>query len=244
MTGLAYLRAYLDAGIALLPLLDRAKEPRTRHGKDDASLNPITVDQWRNRWPSCNWGGRPPLGQFVLDVDPRNGGMDTLGTLELAHGPLPRTRTARTGSGGLHYWFSYGGPVLGKLGAGLDIKSNTGYLVLPPSIHPDGGAYEWIDKAPVTAAPEWMTEALTPRPRLHNAGTGRSGSLSGLVRYVLDAKQGDRNAALLWASCRAHEEALDVEPLRRAAALVGLDPRETDRTIDSAARTVARQIGV
>lgn len=241
MTGLRYLRVYLDAGIALLPLLDRAKEPRTAHGKDDATLNPVQVDQWRTRWPRCNWGGRPPLGQFVLDVDPRNGGMDTLGQLELAHGPLPRTRTARTGSGGLHYWFSYDGPVLGRLGAGLDIKSNTGYLVLPPSVHPCGEPYEWIDRAPVAAAPGWMTEALTPRPRLHNGGG--TGGLAGLVRAMLNAEPGRRNDVLYWAARCALTEGSDVEPIRRAAEQVGLTPQETERTITSAARA-AQQIGV
>jgi bifunctional DNA primase/polymerase-like protein len=243
MTGLSYLRVYADAGIALLPLLDRAKEPRTKHGKDDATTDLAQIDAWRRRWPSCNWGGRPPVGQFVLDVDPRNGGLDTLGQLEEEHGLLPKTRTARTGSGGLHLWYAWSGPVLGRLGAGLDIKSNTGYLVLPPSIHPSGGAYEWIDRSPVAPAPQWMGEQLTPRPRAVNAGD-RPGNISGLVRAVLTAEQGERNQRLLWAACRAAEEGLDPEPLRQAAQLVGLDPRETDRTITSAARTVARQIGV
>ncbi len=247
---LAYLTRYTSSGIAVMPLhgvrdgactchrgaaCDRspAKHPRTPNGKDDATTDLGIVRAWLGRWPGCNWGGRPPVGEFVLDVDPRNGGLDTLGELELAHGPLPATRTQRTGSGGLHFWFGHAGPVLGKLGKGLDIKSNSGYLVLAPSVHISGGVYTFTDRSPVAPAPAWMVEKLTPRARTL---TGESGGLAPLVRRVATAPQGERNNLLFWAARCAADEGLDLSPIRDAALFVGLTPQEIDATIGSALR--------
>lgn len=244
-----YLRTYTDSGIAVMPLhsvvggactcskgpaCDRSpgKHPRTPNGKDDATLDAGIIRAWLARYPVTNWGGRPPVGQFVLDVDPRNGGLDTLASLELAHGPLPRTRTQRTGSGGFHFWWSYDGPVLGKMGAGLDIKSNSGYLVLAPSVHISGGVYEFIERAPVAPAPEWMIRKLTPRVRV---STGESAGIAPLVRFVATPSD-ERNNRLYWAACTAVAEGLDPSLLRDAALLVGLTPGEIDATIGSALR--------
>jgi hypothetical protein len=246
-----YLATYTAAGIAVMPLhgvrngactckagasceRSPAKHPRTPNGKDDATTDLGIIGSWITRYPGCNWGGRPPVGQFVLDVDPRNGGLDTLAALELEHGPLPRTRTQRTGSGGLHFWWSYDGPVLGKLGQGLDIKSNSGYLVLAPSLHISGGRYEFIDRSPVAPAPAWMIEKLTPRARVL---TGESAGLAPLVRRVMTAPQGERNNLLFWAARCAADEGLTLAPLRDAALYVGLTPQEIDATIGSATRS-------
>jgi hypothetical protein len=76
---------------------------------------------------------------WVLDVDPRAGGLETLRALEQQHGELPKTITVRTGSGGLHVYFKYPGPnyrnTAGALGEGLDTRGDGGYVVGPGSIH-------------------------------------------------------------------------------------------------------------
>ena len=73
-----------------------------------------------------------------LDVDPRNGGDVTLARLEAAQGPLPKTVIVETGGGGRHYYFRVpaGAPNrCGKVGPGLDVKGEGGYVVVPPSPH-------------------------------------------------------------------------------------------------------------
>jgi hypothetical protein len=45
----------------------------------------------------------------------------------------------------------------GKLGPGLDVRGEGGYVVVPPSR--TRGAYEWLDRAPL-AAPSWLLECL------------------------------------------------------------------------------------
>jgi hypothetical protein len=46
----------------------------------------------------------PRARVWGLDVDPRHGGDRTLRELQKQHGPLPRTITSRTGSGGWRRW--------------------------------------------------------------------------------------------------------------------------------------------
>jgi Bifunctional DNA primase/polymerase, N-terminal len=139
--------AYASENIAVFPLRRRTKLPATANGFKAATTDPDTIRGWWGENPDYNIGGCPPLGVVVLDVDPRSGGDLELRRLIEQHGPLPPTWVARTGGGGWHYWFDHNGEgeIRKQLGRGLDLKiGSTGYLVLPPSIHPSGERYEWI----------------------------------------------------------------------------------------------------
>ncbi len=86
-------------------------------------------------------------GLLVLDIDPRDGGDETLAELIKQHGELPPTLEVRTGGGGRHLYFEHPGDKRGfvkKIGPGVDVKAN-GYVVAPPSVHESGGVYEWSD---------------------------------------------------------------------------------------------------
>ena len=66
---------------------------------------------------------------MVLDVDPRNGGSESLEKLLSRYHELPDTLVCATGGGGWHYYFQYPGPGLVQLKGkvpgypGLDIKA-------------------------------------------------------------------------------------------------------------------------
>lgn len=129
-------------------------------------------------------------GIFVVDVDPRHGGDETLADLEYEHGALPDTVEAITGGGGRHLYFAMPDGVVitndaGKrLGPGLDVRGEGGQVVAPPTIHPDTEvAYEWeamsspFDGVAPAPPPSWLVELLTvdaapPRPR-RREGAGR-----------------------------------------------------------------------
>ncbi|MQA15291.1 MAG: DNA primase [Pseudonocardiaceae bacterium] len=220
------------------------KHPRTRNGKDDATTDPGQIAEWWGRWPDANVGIRPPAGVVVLDVDPRNHGATTLHALTQRHAPLPATLTAWTGGGGLHVWLSYGGRHRGALCPGVDVKGHNGYLVAPPSLHVSGRRYEWGNEAPVARAPGWVQRLLDP-PRHTPTDIGHSepgqASAAGLVRSVAAAAEGNRNRALHWAACRAHERGSDktlLADLVAAAVSAGLDARQCWLTVESARRTV------
>lgn len=155
-----------------MPLGHRSKAPTTRHGVKDATTDEKVI---RTRFSSgdlnvgiaCGFAG-----VCVLDIDPRNGGDETLRNLEREHGRLPRTITVHTGGGGTHYYFRV--PEGRKLQnfTGVDGKNRGGYVVAPPSIHPDGGVYEWDEhrnpfngKTKLADAPEWLLVPAVRAPR-------------------------------------------------------------------------------
>jgi hypothetical protein len=257
----AWALRYARGGLPVLPLhtpsrdgcscgnprcTSQGKHPRTAHGKDDATTDLATIEQWWRRWPDANVGVRPPVGIVVLDVDPRHGGDVALAELEARHGRLPDTLTARTGGGGWHYWYAYGGRAKGTLCPGVDVKTHSGYLVASPSIHSSGRRYEWYREMRTVPAPGWVRQLLDP-PISNVIPLRRAGSVAttaGLVRVVALAPQGERNRRLYWAACRAYERgghSAVLAELRAAAAEVGLTDTEIDRTVDSARRAQRRQ---
>ena len=141
------------------------KHPVTRRGVHDASNDFEQVTSWWKNDPLANIGVKTGAEMVVLDVDPRNGGHETLATLIAVHGPLPHTIKAKTGGGGEHFWFAVpDGKTVKSPGPGIDIKGRGGYVVAPPSLHPSGARYEWevapweADPAPI---PGWL---ITPTP--------------------------------------------------------------------------------
>ncbi|MGW0245101.1 bifunctional DNA primase/polymerase [Nocardia goodfellowii] len=233
---------YAAQGIELFPLKPRTKIPLTEHGMKDATANQTQVLEWWQQWPQANIGVRPAEGLVVLDVDPRSGG-----TLE-SLGPLPETWTARTGGGGWHLWFRHPEKTRGKLAgcSGVDIKTHHGYLVAPPSIHPDGGVYEWLNDAPIARLPAHLRNrvralsapvAMPPQSR-PGPDTG-----TGLAAWLAQAVEGERNSSLHWAACRAMETESPTATLAEvveAARQIGLGDWEIENTIKSAQRTIRR----
>jgi hypothetical protein len=166
-SGLADAAArYAACGMEVFPLRPRGKAPLTAHGLKDASADAATVAQWWRRWPTANIGLALPPGLMVLDVD-GEAGRASLAELEHQHGPLPATRTVRTGGGGEHRYFRVpaGAAVKndskGKLGTALHIRAGGGYTVLPPSEHASGRRYEWADRRELADCPAGLLTLLT-----------------------------------------------------------------------------------
>jgi hypothetical protein len=129
------------------------------HGVLSASRQFAVIDHWwSGPYAGHNIAGRVPDGLFALDIDPR----EPDGTAFLAeHPPLPDTLTVISGrgDGGRHMYYRRPYGKLRKLIVkGLDIKTNTGYCVMPPSIHPTSNEpYRW-EIRDVVAAPRWLID--------------------------------------------------------------------------------------
>jgi putative DNA primase/helicase len=175
------------------------KHPRTRQGLKDASTNEPIVAGWWERWPDANVGVRTgsASGLLVLDVDADSNGEQSLAGLEQIHGSLPDTVTALTGGGGKHLFFRHpGGEVrnsAGKLGEGLDIRADGGYIVAPPSIHVSGRAYRWQEghasgEVPLADPPGWLLALLSRRDP--------TGQVPAAVLPIGVIAEGSRNATL------------------------------------------------
>lgn len=154
---------YASQGVAVLPLDGKAPMGHlVPNGLHDATTDPDIIKSWFDREPEANIGTVPPNGWAILDVDPREGGKATI--LNLVNGHRLGSLVARTGrgDGGQHIWLREAPDRLpGKLGKGVDVKkAGKGYVVAPPSIHPDTGKpYTWkgsFDLNQVRAWPKWL----------------------------------------------------------------------------------------
>jgi hypothetical protein len=137
-----------------------------RNGLADATTDIDKVSHWWTLKPDANIGIALD-GYAVIDVDPRHGGDKSLAKLEARQRPLPKTRRARTGGGGEHYYFRLPAGVTikndnrGGLGPGLDVKTTGGYVLVAPSLHVSGNRYEWIEKSPAVELPTWLIFLLS-----------------------------------------------------------------------------------
>jgi len=146
---------------------DQGKHPKVISWKDERTTNAGKIRDWIDQYGACNWGGATgkASGVFAVDIDPRHSGVETFNALETQHGKIPNTRMHKTGGGGVHIIFSIPAGVTikngsGVLGPGVDVKGDDGYIVLPPSRHISGGAYEILNDAPPAEPPKWLISLL------------------------------------------------------------------------------------
>lgn len=160
-------RRYAVRGWPVFPCRPRLKTPATTHGLNDATTDLGLITAWWDQWPEANigitTGARSRL--VVLDVDGEHG-LESLRKLEAAHEPLPRTATVATPRGGMHQYFEHPGATVrnsaGKLGAGLDVRGDGGYVLAPPSAFA-GRRYAPTARAPLAPLPAWLLNRLADR---------------------------------------------------------------------------------
>lgn len=144
---------WASQGLYVFPCVPLGKEPATTNGFKDATRDPEIIRAWWTTNPNYNIGVSPDhTGMYVLDVDPPRGA-ETLASLELEHGLLPRTLSFKTPRGGLHHWFkgkcsSSVGTDKRGLGSKLDTRGYGGYVLLPPSRTTDG-TYEQLNETEI-----------------------------------------------------------------------------------------------
>lgn len=171
------------------------------------------------------------------------------------------TYTVSTGSGGVHLYYqwpshwpkiSQASPVKGL----IDVRGNGGeyggYVLGDGSVN-ESGPYVRTSFEDVALPPAWIRQLVAEKPAqpkiVRPQGLRQPGALSwsGLVASVVNAGEGNRNNALLWAARSMYsdgapeKEAQDV--LGAAARQAGLGDFEIERTINSAYRVQAQKEG-
>lgn len=167
---------------------ERGKHPVISSWNTEATTDVAQIEKWWDENPDYNVGVFcKASGFFVIDIDPRNGGDDSFLKLEeRAAGNLPATVEAITGEydvrgkpvRGRHYIYKcdpsekFLGNFKSEGLGGIDIKHN-GYILISPSRHFSGYAYEWKPgHAPweieIAEAPEELLAAI----RAKNAKRG------------------------------------------------------------------------
>lgn len=197
--------AYARAGFAVLPVwwrvdsgagwtcacakgaeCDRpAKHPIPRRGVTDATRDPDRIRSWWAEHPEANIALATGSGSgvIVIDVDTGDGkeGDVSITTVCAERGGVPRTLKARSGSGGIHYWYKFRqNPFTRKIGflRHVDYLSDGGYVIVQPSVNLKGG-YKWDADAGVTGPEDVgkLRNELAQLPEWFDAleGTGRAG---------------------------------------------------------------------
>ncbi|MBI3001319.1 MAG: bifunctional DNA primase/polymerase [Deltaproteobacteria bacterium] len=138
--------AYNARGFSVIPIEPRGKKPligweefQTRKAAREE------IKSWWTKWPAANIGivTGAVSGMMVIDVD-TEAAKEKLKTLVADYDlhTVPRTRTGR----GWQLFFQHPGVAIqNRAGVfpGLDVRGDGGYVVAPPSIHPNGRQYEW-----------------------------------------------------------------------------------------------------
>lgn len=162
---LAEAQALLGLGYSVIPLKPRQKTPLLKSWApfQERVATKAEVTAWWEKWPDANVGivCGAVSNVFVLDID----GPD--GKASVSERTLPETAVAVTGNGE-HYYFKHPGFKVGNragLLPGIDIRGDGGYVVAPPSVHPNGMDYSWDwqrspDDVNIADAPQWLLDLL------------------------------------------------------------------------------------
>lgn len=250
-------------GIAVFPVAVRKLEDGTLEKKpvvrwrNEATALRAQVRSWWAAHPDCVIGiDLDRAGLFVVDQDRHPNAPDGVAAFHALRGdnPVPNVPVTVTATGGLHLFFCNAARLTnarGNMPAGTDVRGVGGFVVAPGSIwvSPDGTTYTWrphpecprlVDIYPdMPPLPDWLLHVVRPpkqtnhRPIFSGASNG---GLRALCVRVLNAREGERNNILFWASCRAQEEGgsdFARDMLLEAARRAGLPETEARRTINS-----------
>lgn len=158
---------YNEAGLRLIPLYASqgkkcscddpdcaipGKHPMRTGWQNQQIVDPQQIyDAWRDAYGCTGLGWALDQDHIVIDVDPRNGGGESLDQLQidLKIDLFDICKTiVKTGGNGWHFYFkkdpivTFGCKMPSKY-PGIDIKRKGGYVVIPGSNHASGNTYEW-----------------------------------------------------------------------------------------------------
>jgi hypothetical protein len=196
---------YARCGIPVFPCNPIDKKPLTANGFKDATRDETQILAWWQQYPNAMIGA--PMGPasnlwaIDLDLDPgrKIDGKATLDQLIAQRGALPPTWVSITPRGGQHLIFAWDPNVeirnsASKIGPGVDVRGNGGYICLPPSRNATGGTYQWESGGPQNAAlaSPWLIALAKAR----KASAYAKAALDRECKNVASAQPGTRNNTL------------------------------------------------
>jgi len=241
--------AYARRGWRVYPVERGGKRPVYGGWIADATTDEARIASW---WPRD--AGAPNIGVVageafdVFDIEAPH--VEAFEAAAMGRS-MPETPIARSGRGGLHVYVAPLGIGTRRLvlhGVHVGELKGSGGVVVPPSL--TTGAYEWLrdpSTVGVAPAPRWMRGLIVEAaPTSVGAGGVRMtpsravALMAGLYRVVSEAREGERNGILYWATRRVAEHGIDRDAARdillAAASAAGLPEREARATIASGLR--------
>lgn len=241
---------YADKGFRIFPVIPGGKSPLTANGFNDATYAMGQIETWWTDHPTANIGCALD-GLFVVDIDP--GGETWLESEPEKNIELLTGATQKTPRGGYHHIFRRPDGCgwnrkVGIVHDNVDLLTDGGYIILPPSRIIGVGQYQWIEGCELDS---W--ESL-PRPlawlkntmdRLHKPTT-KGKSTGG--NEIPEGRRNDTLASIAGQLRRSNMPRSVVEAAIYAADLSQCKPpiqhekngeQELQRIIDSAMRNMA-----
>lgn len=162
---------FIEQGFVLFPLAPMSKQPPigtsghlSWESEDTNDVIDLLTDGEHN--VAIQTGARS--GCVVVDIDPRHGGSRER-VVEIFETEID-TREHATANSGTHLFFAYPEgveyipSVSGKLGPGIDVKADGGYVVAPPS-RLATGEYTVVSEAALMPLPDKIRALLVPLKR-------------------------------------------------------------------------------
>lgn len=193
-----------EYGWAVFPVSPETKKPLTPHGCKDAKKTVGAIKAWWKKWPNAGVGIATGSASNLIvideDLDEDRGlnGYIEVTKWERINGELPETVRAVTGRGGAHLYYHYTGEdIKNRAGMmeGVDVRGEGGYVIAPPSTHPNGTEYCW-EVAPEDMKPADLDDQVR---RFLEIGKTERAEEAFKVPAVIPA--GERNDTLFRAAC-------------------------------------------
>jgi len=170
---------YLDSGWSILPVKPEEKRPYMTNWLQYMKTRAprATVENWFNSLTGAGVGVVTGKISNIVVLDVENYCKTPIEELLKKY---PTHMIAKSGSGGYHLYYQYPtnvSKVSNRVGIfeGADLRADGGFIVLPPTRHPSGGVYTWVEQGipgtfpralldieskPTTSNEGWITEAL------------------------------------------------------------------------------------
>ncbi|MFC2023908.1 bifunctional DNA primase/polymerase, partial [Chloroflexota bacterium] len=250
--------AYGSRGWRVHPLRPGDKKPLLKGWPQKATTDAGTIRGWWTQCPDANVGvATGDLIVIDIDVSQHVDGMETWRDLVSEHAIDDDTIISLTPSGGQHLVYVGNGEQIpnsaGRLGSGIDVRGQGGYVVLPPSTLAGGGEYVWdvghhfADRKPLALPEELAALLVNPQRRPARVSMSQSAdayalaALEGELEELALTTEGERNDRLNRAAFSLGQlvvagllDRTDVKARLESVALdIGLEPSEVAATIRS-----------
>ena len=204
---------YIEQGFSVFPCKAKSKTPATNHGFKDATTDRDQVIEWWTQHPEWNVAiatGDKSDGLIVIDLDMHGDtrAFDFIKRYEEECGALPKTWVSKTGSGGKHILYKGDTTVRNSSNSeiAIDVRATGGYIIAPPSIHPNETFYEWEQKE---------GDVATATPDVYLFLTAISKKKDNPKNFVLpnQISQGGRNEMMFKYCCSLQAKGVDDETM-------------------------------
>lgn len=200
---------YVALNWSIFPVVPGGKKALIRWEKfQKTRASPEQVERWWKQYPNANIGlvTGSISGLVVIDIDSKTG----VEVYSSHFGEIHNTISQRTGKpDAKHLLFAHPGDKAYSNRAGfiqdVDVRGDGGYILVAPSVHPNGKTYEWVidptemgldDLLELPAEIRSMFTAQKPEPENTKKGTGIPSWVKEALPGVADGRRHDICAKL------------------------------------------------